>query len=72
MLATGRRKPVRNRYAYDEAGNLTNQVDAAGRSTTFDHDKLGRRTRRILPGGQVEDLGMIPWAILLPTPNLTG
>jgi YD repeat-containing protein len=38
-------------YAYDELGNQTNQVDAAGRITTFQYDALGRRIGRTLPGG---------------------
>ena len=37
------------RYTYDEAGNQTTQTDALGRTTTYETDTLGRRTRRILP-----------------------
>ena len=37
-----------------ELGNQTNQVDAAGRVTTFQFDALGRRISRTLPGGQTE------------------
>ncbi len=41
-------------YAYDEAGNQTNQVDALGRMTRFEFDALGRKIRTVQPGGQTE------------------
>jgi YD repeat-containing protein len=48
-------------YTYDEAGNLKTQTDARLNVTTFEYDKLGRRTKRILPGtpvnGPAETIG---------------
>jgi RHS repeat-associated protein len=41
-------------YFYDEAGNMTRQLDAEGRNTYFEYDSLGHRTKRTLPGGQIE------------------
>lgn len=42
------------RYAYDQVGNQTNQVDALNRQTRFEYDALGRRSRTVLPGSQAE------------------
>jgi RHS repeat-associated protein len=41
-------------YAYDERGNRIAQTDAAGRTTRWTHDRMGRETSRTLPMGQVE------------------
>ena len=41
-------------YQYDEAGNQTAQIDVLNRTTLFEYDSLGRRTKRILPGTQSE------------------
>ncbi|MGH8187997.1 MAG: hypothetical protein ACREUC_15665, partial [Steroidobacteraceae bacterium] len=45
---------VATRYAYDAAGNQQTQTDALGRVTTYWTDKLGRRTKRILPKDATE------------------
>ena len=42
------------RYVYDEAGNRIEQIDAAGRSTRWEYDAMGRETARTLPGGERE------------------
>jgi YD repeat-containing protein len=41
-------------YAYDERGNRVTQTDAAGRSTRWTYDRMGREISRTLPLGQVE------------------
>ena len=38
----------------DELGNQTAQIDANGHVTRFEYDSRGRRTKRILPEGQIE------------------
>ena len=65
--ALGRLKAVTNafgssvqmvtRYAYDEVGNQTNQVDALNRTNLFEYDAVGRRTKQILPGNQAQTFG---------------
>ncbi|MCI0422357.1 MAG: hypothetical protein L0312_24570, partial [Acidobacteria bacterium] len=42
------------RYAYDEVGNRITQTDANTHTTTYEYDRLGRRTRRLLPLLQAE------------------
>lgn len=56
-------------YAYDEAGNQTNQMDALDRMTRYEFDDLGRRIRRILPGGQKESFVYDPVGNLLRHTN---
>ena len=41
---------VSTRYAYDEAGNQIAQTDARDHTTRYEHDALGRRLKRFLPG----------------------
>ncbi|WP_166653831.1 RHS repeat protein, partial [Tahibacter aquaticus] len=45
------------RYAYDEQGNKTRQIDALNRTTAWNYDRMGRVTRRTLPLGQFERFG---------------
>ena len=45
---------LHTQLAYDELGNEITQTDAAGHSTTFQYDAMGRRTGRTLPGRQSE------------------
>ena len=42
------------RYAYDEQGNKTQQIDALNRTTRWTYDKVGHLTQRTLPLGQFE------------------
>lgn len=44
--------PQNRQYAYDLAGNLTQVIDANNGVTTFQFDKLNRKTREILPPAQ--------------------
>ena len=37
-------------YGYDAVGNLVTQTDGLGRTSRFEYDGFGRRTRRIWPG----------------------
>ena len=46
----------RTEYEYNEQGNLLIQRDAEGRETKYAYDPLGRRSQRILPQGQVENV----------------
>ncbi len=34
---------------YDASGNMISQTDANGHTTSFEYDRLGRRTKRTLP-----------------------
>ena len=53
-LAIGTTQAVTTVDSYEEAGNVVQQTDAAGRPNHFQYDALGRKTARILPGGQGE------------------
>jgi RHS repeat-associated protein len=59
-------------FGYDEVGNQVTQTDALGRVTRFDYDKLGHRTRRVLPGGQVESFAYDVVGNLLAHTNFAG
>ena len=50
---SGDSRPV-TMYQYNEAGNLISQTDANNHTTVFEYDLAGRKTARILPGGQRE------------------
>ena len=50
---SGGTRPV-TAYQYDEAGNLVSQTDVNGHITVFEYDLAGRKTARVLPGGQRE------------------
>ena len=52
--AHGTTQQTVTRYAYDEVGNQTAQIDALLRTNRFEYDNLGRKVRTILPGGQSE------------------
>lgn len=54
IRAQGAFSQTSTRYAFDEVGNRTNQVDALLRETRYEYDALGRRTKRTQPAGQVE------------------
>jgi YD repeat-containing protein len=41
-------------YGYDEVGNRNSQTDANQHTTLFEHDPMGRRSKRTLPAGQSE------------------
>ena len=41
-------------YAYDEAGNQTNQVDSLNRRTLIEYDAMSRPVRKVQPGSQAE------------------
>ena len=45
------------RFAYDEAGNRTSQIDPLGHETRVGYDAAGRPARVTLPGGQVRLFG---------------
>jgi len=53
-LDAGTTNAVTTSYNYDEAGIQTDQTDALNRVTKFEYDKLGRRTKRILPDNAYE------------------
>jgi RHS repeat-associated protein len=55
--ALGTAQQVVTLYSYDEAGNLTAQIDGLGRTNSFEYDARSRRTKHILPGGQNETFG---------------
>ena len=63
---------VVTRYAYDEAGNQTTQVDALNRTNVYAYDSIGLRISHTLPGNQMErfvyDLG----GNLVYTTNFNG
>jgi RHS repeat-associated protein len=59
-------------YAFDEAGNQTNQVDALGRVTKFQYDKLGRRIVRRLPSGDPEIYGYDSLGNMIAHTNFNG
>src|SRR5262249_60001710 len=41
-------------------GNRTSQTDAKNHVTQFEYDKVGRQTKRILPGGKTESMTYDP------------
>ena len=55
--ASGAAQQAVTRYAYDEVGNQTNQVDALNRTNKFEYDAMGRRTKQTLPGLQAATFG---------------
>ncbi len=59
-------------YAYDEAGNLTNQVDALSHTNKYEFDSMGRRTKHTLPGSQVETFGYDAVGNLVSYTNFNG
>jgi len=64
--AFGTPDQVVTRFTYDEIGNRLTQVDAENRTTRYEYDALGRRTRRELP------LGMFELTRYDPVGNLTN
>ena len=59
-------------YTYDQAGNRLSETDALGRSTRFEADAMGRRTRRILPGGEAEQYHINGWGELARRTDFNG
>ncbi len=41
-------------YQYNKRGRLTSQTDTLNRTTTMEHDALGRMTKRVMPEGTEE------------------
>ncbi len=56
-LAVDSASPTVTQFRYDTLGNLITQEDAEKRVTYFEYDALGRRVKRILPGGSVQGFG---------------
>ena len=56
-LAVDSASPTVTQFRYDTLGNLITQEDAEKRVTHFEYDALGRRVKRILPGGFVQGFG---------------
>ncbi len=44
-------------YAYDEVGNLLQQIDGLNRTNLYTYNALGRRTKETLPGTQAQTFG---------------
>ncbi len=43
------------RYQYDLSGSVTNVIDPFSGNTGFEYDRVGRRTKRVLPNGVVTE-----------------
>ena len=54
--STAETGPIIHRFEYDAVGNRTRHIDAENHATRWEHDKAGRVTARILPGGQRETM----------------
>jgi RHS repeat-associated protein len=77
-LAPSTANVVSTRFAYDELGAQTAQIDALGRTTTYESDPLGRRIKRILPkdasetSGLAESLAYDMWGNLWKRTDFAG
>ena len=70
--AFGTSQQLVTRYAYDESGNLTQQMDGLGHSSFFEYDNAGHRTKQILPGNQFATYGYDAVGNLIRETNFNG
>jgi len=70
--AVGTAQQTLTQFQYDEAGNLTAQIDGLGHTTTFAYDGMHRRLSRTLPGGQTENRGYDLTGNVLLATNFNG
>lgn len=47
-------------YAYDEVGNMVQQIDGLNRTNFFEYNDVGRPTKQTMPGNQSSMLGYDP------------
>ena len=59
-------------YSYDELGHQIPQTDARGNATSYHYDRLGRRTKRILPDNATETIEYDVWGNLWKPHRLQG
>jgi len=60
------------RYAYDEVGNLLQQIDSLNHTNKFEYDSRGQRTKEVMPGSQSAGFAYDAAGNLTRYTNFTG